>query len=102
MNSFDQSWTRLTAAARAAAERDAASPAPAAAWVTRVAALGASELKTSRAQPAWAAWAMPSFGVAMLVAIVAVVALKPSIEQPSAAAELVALADPLAENSLVP
>jgi hypothetical protein len=101
MNSLDQSWNRLTAAARGAVAGGAV-PAPSPAWITRVGALGFEELRRSRNGIAWLAWAMPGFGVALLVAIIAVAAWGSPIAQPEGAVELVALADPLEGNSLLP
>jgi hypothetical protein len=102
MNSFDQSWSRLTAAARQAAEGEVV-PAPAAAWLTRVGALAAAEQRQqSRAGAAWLSWCMPGFGIASLVAILALSAWGSTVAQPEATTDLVALADPLEGNSLLP
>ena len=104
MNSFEQSWNRLIAAARYRAERDAAPTAPSAAWVTRVAALGASAACSAgeRVGSLLRSWAVPSFGVALLVAVLTAVALRPAVEPVSETDALVALADPLADGSLFP
>src|SRR5688572_8764042 len=101
MNSLDQSWNRLTAAAREGAADDVV-PAPSPAWITRVGALGVAEARLSRTSGAWLAWAMPGFGVALLVAVVAVATWGSAIAQPKDSVELVALADPLEGNSLLP
>jgi hypothetical protein len=101
MNNLDRRLDRLIAAAREAAVDEVVS-APAGAWVTRVGALGLAEMRRSRAGSALLAWAMPGFGVAMLVAILAIVAWGPVIKQSEGNAGLVALADPLASNSLLP
>jgi hypothetical protein len=101
MNSFDQCWTRLTTAAREAAAGEVVS-APAGAWVTRVAALGRAELARVRGTVALSAWALPGFGVALMIAVVAVAVLSTTSGQPEGTAELIALADPLGGNSLLP
>jgi hypothetical protein len=101
MNNLGQRWDRLIAAARRGV-LDEVVPAPSATWVTRVGALGLAELRRSRAGAAWLAWTIPGFGVAVLVAILAVMAWGPLITHPGVNAELVALADPLAGNSLFP
>lgn len=101
MNSFEHSWNRLAATARAAAEREPVSPPPAA-WVTRVAALGAAEHRCQREQPAWLTWSVPGLGVAMLVAALAAATWGQSAWQSEAANELAKLADPFAGGSLLP
>jgi hypothetical protein len=99
MNNLEQYWNRLISAARMAVA-DHVVPAPG--WVTRIGALGLAEVQRTRAVSAWLAWAMPGFGVALLIAILAVVASRPVITQPESNSGLVALTDPLAGNSFLP
>jgi hypothetical protein len=101
MNSFEQIWNRLTTAAREALAGEIVAAAPGA-WITRVAALGRAEITRSRQSVVWTKWAMPGLGVSLLIAMLAIVALNSTTAQPEGTAELIALADPLAGNSLLP
>jgi hypothetical protein len=101
MNSFNQSWTRLTAAAREATAAEVVL-APDGAWLTRVAALGRAEVGAGTGSAGWLAWAMPGFGVALLIAVAAVLTLGSPLASPQGTAELIALADPLSGNAFAP
>ena len=103
MNSFDHSWNHLAATARRAAVRDFAPACPAEAWVTRVAALGAAECAAPRGiSTVVAAWALPGFGVAALLAVAVTALSRPVLNPVHDVDALVALADPLADRGLLP
>jgi len=101
MRNLEPSWTRLIAAARLAAVNEVV-PDPDGAWLTRVGALGAEAVRRYRALPTWFTWAVPAAGVAALVAVAAVVSLKPAVAVPDDTEQLVALVDPLAGGAFFP
>jgi len=98
---LEQRWFRLAAAARRAAADEPAPELPPG-FATRVAATWIAERRAVPAAPMWAAFAVPGLGVALLVAILAVVTVSPSNPRADASEELVALADPLTDPSVLP
>ena len=101
MRNLEPSWTRLTAAARVAAANEVV-PAPDRAWLTRVGALGAEAVRRYRALPPWLAWSTPAVGVAAMIAVAALVSLKPAVTVPSDSEQLAALVDPFAGGAFFP
>lgn len=101
MNSLDQRWSRLVTVARGAAASVSAESAPLG-FSTRVTALWATSGESGRRSFAWAHMAFSGCGVAVLLAIMAIVTWGPSLQHSGTSAELVALADPLSSETTLP
>lgn len=95
MNSLDQRWNRLIAAARGSWVSAFASESAPHGFPTRVVALWATQDPAARRTSDWASMALSGCGIAVLLAIVAVAAWGPGLGRSGAGDELIALADPL-------